>query len=119
MAEGRDARGRFTKGNIGKQKGTIHKKTTLIRDAFRKLLTDNLENMGEWLERVGDDNPVKALETMDKFAKYSLPKLQRTEITGEGANPLNPLNQGPNNNITANEETNTIIDKMKTILTTR
>lgn len=26
MAEGRDARGRFTKGNKGKPKGTVHKK---------------------------------------------------------------------------------------------
>ena len=55
--EGRDSKGRFAKGNLGKPKGCTHKKNTLIRDAFQKLLTDNFGNMAEWLERVADDNP--------------------------------------------------------------
>ena len=38
---------------------------------------------------------------MDKFAEYSLPKLQRTEITGEDGNTINP-SQGMNINTTLN-----------------
>lgn len=48
--------------------------------------------MGEWLERVADDNPAKALEIIDKFAEDSLPKLQRIEITDEDANLSSSLN---------------------------
>ena len=41
----KDTKGRFTEGNSGKPKGAVNKTSNKIREAFQKLIEDNLENM--------------------------------------------------------------------------
>lgn len=67
----------------GRKAGTPNKKTAAIKEAFTQLLNDNLDNMGEWLERVAKTDPVKALDIMAKFSEYCIPKLNRTTHEGE------------------------------------
>jgi len=52
------------------------------------LLHDNLDNLSEWLERVAEDNPERAIEIILKMSEYVLPKLARKEVTGADGSDL-------------------------------
>ena len=76
----------FEKGHKhgkGRPKGSENKNTKDIREAYKKLVEGNLENMTEWIKRVAEKNPAKAFELMNGLSEYILPKLQRTEIKAE------------------------------------
>ncbi len=66
----------------GKKPGTKNKTTKHIREAYQKLTEDNLDNMNIWLAQIAADDPGKAMDTMIKLSEYILPKLARTELTG-------------------------------------
>lgn len=81
----------FEKGHKkkgGRTKGTENKGTSEIRDAFKALVENNLENMTQWLEKVAEQNPSKALDHINGLSEYILPKLQRTELTGDKDKPI-------------------------------
>ncbi len=76
----------FKPGNklkTGRQKGTPNKVNTDIKQAIKDLLERNANQMDKWLDRVAKRSPYKALDLMNKFAEYSLPKLSRVESTNE------------------------------------
>jgi hypothetical protein len=75
----KDTKGRFTEGNSGKPKGAVNKTSNKIREAFQKLIEDNLENMTIWLTQVAADDPKSALDIMTKLGEYTTPKLARVE----------------------------------------
>jgi hypothetical protein len=79
----KDNKGRFTKGNKGKPKGATNKTTNKIREAFTKLVEENLENMTLWLADVAGDDPKAALDIINKMAEYTTPKLARVENSHE------------------------------------
>jgi len=66
----------------GRTKGKPNKTTAEIRDAYQRLVEDNLTNMTEWLTQVAAENPEKAMELMLKLSEYMIPKLARQEVTG-------------------------------------
>jgi hypothetical protein len=90
--------GRWIPPNAGKGrvKGVPNKSTSTVREAIANLLERNGENMDSWLQMVayGDENlkvkaqPDRALEIMAKLSEYHIPKLARTEVTGDGGGPL-------------------------------
>ena len=63
----------------GKPKGAVNKTSNKIREAFQKLIEDNLENMTIWLTQVAADDPKSALDIMTKLGEYTTPKLARVE----------------------------------------
>jgi hypothetical protein len=63
----------------GKPKGAVNKTSNKIREAFQKLIEDNLENMTTWLTQVAADDPKSALDIMTKLGEYTTPKLARVE----------------------------------------
>jgi len=63
----------------GKPKGAVNKTSNKIREAFQKLIEDNLENMTTWLMQVAADDPKAALDIMTKLGEYTTPKLARVE----------------------------------------
>ena len=67
----------------GRPKGATNKTTNKIREAFTKLVEDNLENMTTWLEKVAEDSPEKALDIINKMSEYTTPKLARVENAHE------------------------------------
>ena len=88
---GKNSKGQFTKGNTygkGRGKGTPNKTTAEIREAYQKLVDDNLDNMKIWLEKVAEDDPNKALDMMLKLSEYFIPKLARQELTGADGKEL-------------------------------
>ena len=76
----------FKKGEVtnpkGRPKGKPNKTTAEIREAYQKLVEDNLTNMTKWLGEVAIENPEKAMELMLKLSEYMIPKLARQEVTG-------------------------------------
>lgn len=67
----------------GRKKGTPNKSTQTFRDTISKLLEDNSQNVGVWLERVAEHDPGKALDLMAKLAEYAAPKLSKVEVSGD------------------------------------
>ena len=81
----------FEKGNThgqGRPKGSPNKSTQEIRDAYKKLLEDNLDNMSVWLADVAADDPQKAIDLMLKLSEYLIPKLARQEVVGNDGEDL-------------------------------
>lgn len=80
----------------GRVKGVPNKATSTVREAIANLLERNGENMDSWLQMVayGDEalkvkaQPDRALEIMAKLSEYHIPKLARTEVTGNDGGPL-------------------------------
>jgi hypothetical protein len=63
----------------GKPKGAVNKTSNKIREAFQKLIEDNLDNMTTWLTEVAADDPKAALDIVTKLGEYTTPKLARVE----------------------------------------
>jgi hypothetical protein len=82
----------FKKGEVsnpkGRPKGKPNKTTAEIREAYQKLVEDNLTNMTEWLKQVADQNPERAMDLMLKLSEYMIPKLARQEVTGADGKDL-------------------------------
>lgn len=72
----------------GRPKGAKNKKTEAIRLAYQKLTEDNLENMTRWLSQIAADDPAKAMDMMLRLSEYIIPKLARTELTGNDGDDL-------------------------------
>jgi len=72
----------------GRPKGVPNKTTKEIREAFQMLIESSLPDIQDWLKQVAKDNPDKALQIVERYADYILPKLQRTELNGGENTPL-------------------------------
>lgn len=67
----------------GRKKGTPNKQTKEIREAYQFLIENNLENLDNWLNRVAESNPEKAIGILLKVTDYVLPKLDKVEVLEE------------------------------------
>jgi hypothetical protein len=72
----------------GRKKGSVNKVTREFRETVTKVLEDNSDNVGAWLEQVALVDPAKALDLIAKLAEYAAPKLSRAEHTGGDGGPL-------------------------------
>lgn len=76
-------------GNVnGRPVGVGNKTTNQIKEAYQKLLEDNLGNMTLWLGKIAEKDPAKATELMLKLSEYILPKLARQEVVGNDGEDL-------------------------------
>jgi hypothetical protein len=76
-------------GNVnGRPAGVANKTTNQIKQAYQKLLEDNLDNMTQWLGKIAEKDPAKATELMLKLSEYILPKLARQEVVGNDGEDL-------------------------------
>jgi len=72
----------------GRPKGALNRNTKQIRQAYQKLTEDNLENMNLWLSQIASEDPAKAMDIMIRLSEYIIPKLARTELTGNEGEDL-------------------------------
>ncbi len=92
----------------GRKKGIPNKTTMDVREAIASLLKTNVDNFSVWLGQVAngieqppkeDDEPAevkwlvrpdpgKALDLAMGMAEFHIPKLARTELTGENGKAL-------------------------------
>ena len=72
----------------GRPKGSKNRNTQLIREAYQQLTENNLVAMSEWISRVAEEDPAKAFDLMIKLSEFIIPKLARTELTGQNGDDL-------------------------------
>jgi hypothetical protein len=92
MESKKSNRGSIKKGEVrnpkGRGLGVPNRTTSEIRQAYQNLVELNLDNMKMWLEQVGEEDPYKAVSLMLQLSEYFIPKMTRTEITGQDGTPL-------------------------------
>jgi hypothetical protein len=80
----------------GRPAGTPNKATTQAREAIALFVDANAHRLTEWLDEVAHGipsqdvkpNPAKAFELFQSVVEYHIPKLARTELTGDAEKPL-------------------------------
>lgn len=70
----------------GRPKGAVNKTTADVREAIAKIAQRNIEAVEAWLNEI--DDPVKRLDLFLRMIEYHIPKLARTEMSGEGGKPI-------------------------------
>lgn len=81
---------------IGRPKGVPNKATMAARQAIAMFVDGNAHRLSEWLDEVANGNPehdvkpnpAKAFELFQSVVEYHIPKLARTEVTGEGGEAI-------------------------------
>lgn len=69
----------------GSRLGIPNKSTAAAREAIARLVDGNVPRMQEWLDHIArTEGPLMAWKCMVDVIEYHVPKLARTEITGEG-----------------------------------
>ena len=89
----------------GRPKGSPNKSTAMAREAIAQFVEGNAYKMQEWLEQVAigvknnDDkfivlpNPEKAFGMLQSVMEYHLPKLARTEHSGDEDQPVKIIHE--------------------------
>jgi hypothetical protein len=89
----------------GRPKGVPNKSTAMAREAIATFVEGNTHQMQKWLEQVAegvrndDDkfivlpNPEKAFGMLQSVMEYHLPKLARTEHTGDEDQPVKIIHE--------------------------
>jgi len=89
----------------GRPKGSPNKSTAMAREAIAMFVEGNAHKMQEWLEQVAtgvkneDDkfivlpNPEKAFGMLQSVMEYHLPKLARTEHSGDEEQPVKVIHE--------------------------
>jgi hypothetical protein len=89
----------------GRPKGSPNKSTAMAREAIATFVEGNTHQMQKWLEQVAegvrndDDkyivlpNPEKAFGMLQSVMEYHLPKLARTEHTGDEDQPVKVIHE--------------------------
>ncbi len=92
----------------GKPKGAGNKVAEEIKQAFSQLLQNNVPQLEEWIARVGERDPAKALEIYTKISERFVPQLSRQEVTGADGKDL--FQNVSFNFITADDESTDTIE---------
>lgn len=95
MSEIDNTRGKRPKTG-GRKPGSPNKATADARAAIALFVDGNAHRLTEWLDAVAEGdkendirpNPAKAFELFQSVIEYHVPKLARTEHTGEGGGPV-------------------------------
>jgi hypothetical protein len=90
----------------GRKPGVPNKVTTTFRETITRLLESNEKNYAKWVRQIAEGLPVEyddkgnmvrpgrpadpagAARTVAMLAEYAAPKLNRSEIAGDGGGPL-------------------------------
>lgn len=74
---------------MGRKKGVPNKVTKSAREAFALLVERNVPKLEGWLVKIEKEHgPLVAFKCVMEVSEYHVPKLQRTELTGDGGGPL-------------------------------
>lgn len=72
----------------GRPKGVPNKATAQAREAIAAFVEGNVERLNGWLEAIAAENPKDAFNCFMSVIEYHIPKLQRSEHTGENGGPI-------------------------------
>jgi hypothetical protein len=80
--------------NKGRPKGSPNRATADVRAAIATFAEGNAHKLQEWLDRVAEGSggikpdPAKAADLYLRAIEYHIPKLARTEVTGNNGGPV-------------------------------
>ena len=73
----------------GRVKGVPNRSTARAKEAISQFCESNAKQLQSWLTKIEQDaGALTAMDTYLKVLEYHLPKLGRTEHTGEGGGPV-------------------------------
>lgn len=73
----------------GRRKGSINKATRTAKEAIAHFIDGNAHKLQGWLEALeASDGPKAAAALYADLIEYAVPKLARTEHTGEDGGPI-------------------------------
>ena len=73
----------------GRAAGVPNKATTNAREAIARLVDGNAERLQGWLDEIAEKKgPDVAWRCLMDVCEYHIPKLARTELTGDGGGPV-------------------------------
>lgn len=81
-----------TNNPAGRKKGVPNKSTAAIKEAYQKLIEDNLDNLTKWLNTIAEKDPEKAIRILSDLSEYVIPKLARTDLRSEDESMKPTLN---------------------------
>jgi len=73
---------------MGRAKGVPNKSTAAVREAIAKMAELNAPRFSNWLDQVAAKSPEKACDIYLRAIEYHIPKLARTEVTGQDGQPM-------------------------------
>jgi hypothetical protein len=77
------------KSGGGSRKGTPNKSTAQAREAIARFVDGNSGRLQEWLDQIAEEEgPKAAFSCFVDLIEYHVPKLARTEVTGDGGGAL-------------------------------
>jgi hypothetical protein len=74
----------------GRPHGALNKSTKDIKEAYKLLIENNLDNLTIWIEAVAAKDPEKAIRILSDLSEYVVPKLARQELTGKDGKDIVP-----------------------------
>ena len=77
------------KGGPGRPKGLPNKSTQAAREAIARFVDGNADRLQGWLEEIAQEKGAEAaFRCFTDLVEYHVPKLARTELTGQDGQPL-------------------------------
>lgn len=67
----------------GRKKGTPNRATADVRAALAQLAERNIGRLERWIDAVAKEDPGRAADLLLRAIEYHIPKLARSEVTGE------------------------------------
>ena len=77
----------------GRKKNVQNKATRDIKEAYKQLVENNLDNLTVWLNQIGEEDPFKAVNMLLALSEFVVPKLARTENKNENINTTVSFNE--------------------------
>ena len=80
--------------NRGRPKGSPNRATADVRAAIAAFAEGNAHKLQDWLDRIAEGSdgnradPAKAADLYLRAIEYHIPKLARTEVTGQDGGPV-------------------------------
>jgi hypothetical protein len=87
-----------SKNTGGRPKGSPNRATADVRAAIAAFAEGNAYKLQDWLDRIADGSggnkpdPGKAADLYLRAIEYHIPKLARTEVTGQDGGPVEVTN---------------------------
>ena len=73
----------------GSRKGVPNRSTALAREAIAQFVDNNSEKLQGWLDQIATEKgPEAAFRCFTDLVEYHVPKLARTEVTGQDQGPV-------------------------------
>lgn len=72
----------------GRPKGCPNKVTLKAREVIGLVIDGTAPKVQEWIDKIAETDPKGALAAYTALLEFGVPKLQRTELTGENGGPV-------------------------------